>query len=59
MVNALKEVNKPIKFDDFLNIICSKVGDVKSREGINRIFQIWDQNNNGFIYFKSFKRIAR
>ncbi len=59
MINGLKDINKPIKFDEFLEIVCSKVGDVKSRDGITKVFQLWDRENNGSIDFDSFKRIAR
>jgi Ca2+-binding EF-hand superfamily protein len=31
MINGLKDINRSIKFDEFLEIICSKVGDCKSR----------------------------
>lgn len=51
MINGIKEVNRPIKFDEFLEIICSKVGDIKSRDGITRIFQIWDNQGNGYADF--------
>jgi Ca2+-binding EF-hand superfamily protein len=59
MINSLKDVNKPIRFDDFLNIICSKVGDCKSRDGITRVFQLWDKEGHGYVDYDSFKRIAR
>lgn len=59
MINGLKDVNRPIKFDEFLDIVCSKVGDTKSRDGITRVFQIWDSQGNGYADFDSFKRIAR
>lgn len=59
MINGLREVNKPIKFEEFLEIVCSKVGDVKSRDGITKVYQLWDRENNGSIDFDSFKRIAR
>lgn len=59
MINGLREVNRPIKFDEFLEIVCSKVGDTKSRDGITRVFQIWDKQGNGYADFESFKRVAR
>ena len=59
MINGLREVNRPIKFDEFLEIVCSKVGDTKSREGITKVFNIWDKPGSGFADFDSFKRIAR
>ena len=59
MINGLKDMNRSINFDEFLEIICSKVGDTSSRDGINRVFQIWDNESHGFADFESFKRIAR
>ena len=59
MVNGLRDVNRPIKFEEFLDIVCSKVGDTKSRDGITKVFQIWDKEGNGYADFDSFKRIAR
>lgn len=38
MIEGLRTVNRPLKFDEFLDIICSKVGDCKSRDGITRVF---------------------
>ena len=38
MITGLKEINRPIKFDEFLEIVASKVGDTKSREGMNKVF---------------------
>ena len=59
MITGLRQVNRPIKFDEFLEIVCSKVGDTKSRDGLTRVFQIWDKEGHGFADFDSFKRIAR
>lgn len=59
IINGLKASNKPIKFDEFLEIVCSQVGDTKSRDGISKVFQIWDHENHGYADFESFKRIAR
>jgi Ca2+-binding EF-hand superfamily protein len=59
MINSLKDVNRPIKFDEFLNIICSKVGDLKSRDGITRVFQLWDTEGHGYADFDSFKHVAK
>jgi Ca2+-binding EF-hand superfamily protein len=59
MVNSLKDVNKPITFDEFLEIICSKVGDLKSKDGVNRVFQLWDREGHGCADFESFKHVAK
>lgn len=59
MITGLRDVGRPIKFDEFLEIVASKVGDAKSREGMNKVFQLWDSEGNGVVDFSSFKRIAR
>lgn len=59
MINDLKAINRPLKFEEFLEVICSKVGDTKSKDGITRVFQLWDKEGNGYVDFDSFKRIAR
>lgn len=59
MIEGLRAINKPIKFDEFLEVVCSKVGDCKSRDGITRVYQIWDKEGQGHADFESFKRIAR
>ena len=59
MINGFRALNRPIKFDEFLEIVCSKVGDNKSREGLQKVFALWDPEGNGVIDFDSFKRIAK
>lgn len=59
MIEGLRAVNHPLRFDEFLEVVCSKVGDCKSRDGITRVFQIWDKEGQGVADFESFKRIAR
>lgn len=59
IVNGLKDINRPINFEEFLEIVVNKVGDNTSRDGINRVFQLWDNQGNGYVDFDSFKRIAR
>lgn len=59
MITGFRELNRPIKFEEFLEIVCSKVGDNKSREGLKKVFSLWDPEGNGVIDFDSFKRIAK
>ena len=42
MITGLRDLNRPIKFDEFLEIVASKVGDCKSRDGITKVFELWD-----------------
>lgn len=49
----------PIDFDDFLDEITSKLGDRESREGIHKIFQLFDDDRTGTVSFKNLKRVAK
>lgn len=59
MITGFRNLNRPIKFDEFLDIVASKAGDCKSREGLQRVFALWDKDETGVIDFDAFKRIAR
>ena len=59
LINGLRDLNRPINFEEFLGIVCSKVGDLKSRDGVTKVFELWDREGNGYADFDSFKRIAR
>ena len=59
MITGFRNLNRPIKFDEFLEIVASKAGDTKSREGLQRVFALWDKEETGTIDFEAFKRIAR
>lgn len=49
----------PVDFDDFLDEITSKLGDRESRDGIHKIFQLFDDDRTGTITFKNIKRVAK
>ena len=59
MIEGLRALNRPIKFDEFLEIVASKAGDCKSRDGLAKVFELWDKDSTGYIDFDAFKRIAR
>jgi centrin-1 len=56
---GLKDKNKPIQFPEFLDIICSKVGETKTKDGIRRVFAIYDKDENGIVDFEEFKAISK
>ena len=49
LIHALKDKNKPINFEEYLDIVGSKVGDTKTKEGLKRIYAIFDANGDGLI----------
>jgi len=44
LIYALRDKYKPINFDEFLEIVGSKVGDTKTKDGLKRIFALYDTN---------------
>lgn len=59
LINALKDKNKAVSFDEFLDVICSKVGETKTKDGLKRVFALYDKNEDGVIDFEEFKAIAK
>jgi Ca2+-binding EF-hand superfamily protein len=44
LINGLKDKNKPIKFDEFVEIIASRVGETKTKDGLKRVFALFDKD---------------
>lgn len=42
LIHGLRDKNKPINFEEFLDVVGSKVGDTKTKEGLKRIYSIFD-----------------
>lgn len=59
LINGLKDKNKPIGLDEFIDTIASRVGETKTKDGIRRIFALFDKDENGVIDFEEFKGIAK
>lgn len=59
LINGLKEKNKPITWDEFIDSIASKVGETKTKDGLKRVFSLFDKDENGTIDFEEFKAIAK
>lgn len=59
LINGLKEKNKPIGFEEFLDIIASRVGETRTKDGLRRVFALFDKDENGTIDFEEFKAIAK
>ena len=59
IIEALKDKNKPIKFEEFLEIVVTKVGDTKTKDGLRRHFALYDQNQDDLIDFEELKHIAK
>ena len=54
-----RESHGPIDFDRFLDGITNKLGDRESREGIAKIFNLFDVDRKGSINLKDLKRVSK
>lgn len=59
MIADLENEGREIEFDDFLNAITSKLGDKESRDGIGKIFDLFDDDNTHSINLKNLSRVAK
>lgn len=59
LLNGLEDVADEIDFDAFLAHIVERLGNRNSQDGINRIFELFDDDNSGTIDLKKLKRVAR
>merc|ERR1719450_894670 len=48
-----------IDFDSFLDAITSKLGDKETKDGISKIFNLFDDDKTGKITLKNLKRVAK
>jgi len=48
-----------VDFEAFLDAITSKLGDKDSKEGIRKIFDLFDDDHTGTISLRNLKRVAR
>jgi len=62
VVNSFREVDKDISqvltFEDFVRVVGPKMKDKNSREEIDKIFDLFDEDKTGRISFKNLKKIA-
>ena len=55
IINKLKDANRAIKFDEFIDIAASSIGEVRTKDGVRRVFALIDKNEDGVIDFEEFK----
>ena len=54
-----KEIGEEVNFDEFLNIMTGRMARHDTREEIDNIFKLFDEDNTGFITFRNLKRICQ
>lgn len=47
----MREQNKKLNFEEFVDVVCSFTGDIKTRDGLRRVFNLYDKEQTGVIEF--------
>lgn len=59
IIDGLRYKNKPINFEEFVDLVSPKVGDVKTKEGIRTIFRHMDLDEDDYINYDELKKLSR
>ena len=59
IIDNLRIRNKPINFDEFVDLVAPKVGDVKSKEGLRTVFKRLDTDDDDYINYDELKKMSR
>ncbi len=59
LIHALRDQNRPINFNEFLDLICSKVGETKTKDGLKKVFALFDTDGAGVVDFEKLKAICK
>lgn len=59
MIADLENLGSEIEFEDFLDAITSKLGDKESKEGIAKIFDLFDDDHTSTINLRNISRVAK
>ena len=59
IIDGLRIKNKPINFDEFVDMVSPKIGDLKTKEGIRAIFKHLDTDDDDYINYDELKKLSR
>ncbi len=59
MISDLQSKNRPIDFEEFLELVYSRLGDCKTVDGLQRVFSLYDNDSAGYIDFEKMKIAAK
>lgn len=59
MIADLDRLGSSIDFDQFLDAITDKLGDKETRRGIEKIFELFDEDGTGSINLNNLRRVAK
>jgi Ca2+-binding EF-hand superfamily protein len=59
MISELEERGKEIYFEDFLDAISNKLGNRETKDGIERIFDLFDDDHTDTVNLNNIRRVAK
>ena len=59
MISELEERNKRITLDDFLDATSNMLGNTETKDGVNRMFDMFDHDHLGSINLVNISRVAK
>ena len=59
VIENLRSKGKPINFDEFVDLVAPKVGDVKTKEGLRTCFKHLDTDDDDYINYDELKKLSR
>merc|ERR1719420_2513438 len=59
MIADLDQGVSSINFDEFLDAITAKLGDKETKDGIRKIFDLFDDDRTGTISLQNLKRVSK
>jgi len=48
-----------IDFEEFLNLMTARISDKDSKDDIEKVFKLFDDEKTGFISLKNLRRVAK
>lgn len=54
-----KDGKGEITFEEFLDVMTARIGDTDSREDIQKVFNLFDDDDTGYISLHNLKRVAK
>jgi calmodulin len=59
IIQHLAVKGRPINFEEFVDIVSPKVGDIRTKEGIRTIFKHLDTDDDDYINYDELKKLSR
>lgn len=59
MIAELEDLDREIDFEEFLDAITNKLGDKETKDGINKIFDLFDDDMSQSVNMNNLKRVAK